>query len=53
MEENVGVGNEGQTETESQMQILVEALTDRKVLHMSLMFVVFFSFIERFQPICQ
>ena len=36
MEEEDGVGDRGQTEAGSQVQILVEVLTDWKVLYMAL-----------------
>ena len=40
MEEDAGVGDEGQTEAKGQVQVLVEALTDWKVLCMAFKFVV-------------
>ncbi|KAF9646956.1 MFS general substrate transporter, partial [Thelephora ganbajun] len=36
MEEDAGVGDEGQTEVKSQKQILLDALTDWKVMYMAL-----------------
>ena len=36
MEEDAGVGDEGQTEVKSQRQILLDAVTDWKVMYMAL-----------------
>lgn len=39
MEEDAGVGDEGQTEVKSQRQTLLDTLTDWKVLYMALKYV--------------
>lgn len=40
MEEDAGVGDEGQTEVKSQKQILFDALTDWKVMYMALKYFI-------------
>ena len=40
MEEDAGVGDEGQAEVKGQGQILLNALTDRKVMYMALKYVI-------------
>ena len=40
MEEDAGVGDEGQTEVKSQGQIILDALTDWKVMYMALKYVI-------------
>ena len=40
MEEDAGVGDEGQTEVKSQGQIILDAVTDWKVVYMALKYVI-------------
>ena len=40
MEEDAGVGDEGQTEVKSQVQVLLDALKDWKVMYMALKYVI-------------
>ena len=42
MEEDAGVGDEGQTEVKGQGQILLDALTDWKVMYMALKYVTLY-----------
>ena len=50
MQEDAGVGDEGQTEVKGQGQILLDALKDRKVMYMALKYVTFH--IPRARLIC-
>ena len=47
MEEDAGVGDEKQTEVKSQWQSLVDALTDWKVMYMTLKYVILHTPRER------
>jgi sugar phosphate permease len=47
MEEDAGVGDEKQTEVKSQWQSLVDALTDWKVIYMTLKYVILHTPRER------
>ena len=46
MEEDAGVDDEGQTEGKSRGKVLLDALTDWKVMYMALKYFVFFQFPE-------
>lgn len=54
MEEDAGIGDEGQTEDKGQRQILYDTLTDWKVMYMALRYVTahFLSFLLIFSAKC-